>query len=192
MLNRLRRNLARRALDSYKAWKQRHADLSLDHALDVVRAMLKRAKYCFLITNSGGLWPSARLVQPIVDGTDEFVLYFGTGPKLRKAREIEANPHVTVAIEDERENANLILYGTASLEHDLETRRRRWIGTWRMFFPGGPRSDGYVVIRFTAERVELMNFSRNVVAEPFGLRPLALVRTADGEWTRTSHTNPAV
>ena len=190
MLNRLRKSLTRRALDGYKARKQRRADLSLDHALDVVRAMLKRTTYCFLITNSDSPWPSARLVQPIVEETDEFVLYFGTDPGLRKVREIEADPHVTVAVEGKRENANLILYGTATLERDLSTRRRRWLGPWRMFFPGGPTSDGYIVIRFTAERIELMNFSRDVVAEPFGLRPLALDRDEAGRWTLADPANP--
>jgi len=190
-LNRLRKSLARRARDAYKARKQRRADLSLEHALGVIRAMLRRTKYCFLITNSSGSWPSARLVQPIVDEADEFVLYFGTDPELRKVREIEADPHVTVAVEDERENANLVLYGTASLERDLDTRCRRWIGSWRMFFPGGPRGDGYVVIRFEARRVELMNFSRNVVAEPFGLRPLALVHGVGG-WALADHARLAV
>lgn len=86
MLNRFRKTLMRRALHACKAGKQRRADPSLDHALDVDRDMLKRTKYCFLITNSGGSWPSARLVQPIIDETDEFVLYFGTDPELRNAR----------------------------------------------------------------------------------------------------------
>ena len=192
MLNRMRKTLSRRALDAYKARKQRKANLSLDHALGVVRAMLRQTKYCFLITNSSGQWPSARLVQPIVDEADEFVLYFGTDPELRKAREIEADPHVTIALENERENANLVLYGKASLERNLDTCRRRWIGSWRLFFPGGPQEEGYVVIRFAAERIELMNFTRDVIAEPFGLRPVALARDADGTWALTDYTNPAV
>lgn len=189
MMNRMRKALSRRALDVYKARKQRKADLSLDHVLGVVRAMLRKTQYCFLITNSGGPWPSARLVQPIVDDTDEFALYFGTDPELRKAREIEADPHVTIALENERENANLVLYGTASLERDLDTRRRRWIGSWRLFFPGGPKKEGYVVIRFEAERIELMNFTRDVIAEPFGLRPVVLARGVDGTWALSDHTD---
>jgi len=41
-------------------------------------------------------------VQPIVEEAEEFTLWFGTNPLLRKVREIEADPRVTIAIENER------------------------------------------------------------------------------------------
>ena len=176
MLKPFQKTLARRFLDAYKARKQRTANLTLEHALDVVQAMLKHAQYGFLITHSTDGACSARLVQPIVDDREAFVLWIGTSPASRKVREIEADPRVTFAIEMRRENANLVLYGTARIERDIGVRRKRWLDAWRLFFPDGPTGDDYVVIRFEAERIELMNFSRNVIAEPFGLRPLVLVR----------------
>lgn len=138
--------------------------------------MLGRAKYCFLITRGTEGWCSARLVQPIVDDSEAFVLWFGTNPTLRKVREVENDPRVTVAIQDRCENANLVLYETARIERDVALRRRWWMGTWRLFFPNGPAGDDYVVLRFEAERVELLNFRRDVIPEPFGLRPLVLVQ----------------
>jgi len=187
MLKRIRRAVLRRVLAVYKARKQRSAVLTREHGLAVARAMLGRAKYCFLITHGADGWSSARLVQPIVDEVAEFVLWFGTDPSLRKGREIEADPRVTVTIEDRRQDASLVLYGTASLERDPAVRRRRWIGTWRLFFPAGPTSNEYVAIRFEAERIELMNFARNVVPEPFGLRPLTLIRRR-GQWVLANGT----
>lgn len=181
MLKRIRKALARRFLDAYKLRKQRTAVLTREHALAVVRAMLKRTKYCFVITRSLEGWCSARLVEPIVDEGEEFVLWFGTNPSLRKVREIEVDPRVTVAIEDESEHANLILYGTAHVERDVALRQKRWRGSWRLFFPDGPAGDDYVVIRFEAERIELMSFARGVITEPFGLRPLVLVRRQEWE-----------
>ena len=185
MLKQIRRALARRFLDAYKSRKQRSAVLTREHALAVVRAMLKRTKYCFFITHSPEGWCSARLVEPIVDEGEAFVLWFGTNPSLRKVREIEADPRVTIAVEDEGANANLILYGTARVERDLSVRRKRWVGSWRLFFPQGPAGDDYVVIRFEAERIELMSFRRNVIPEPFGLRPLVLVRRERWEVAET-------
>ena len=176
MLKQIRKAVARRLLDAYKLRKQRSTVLTREHALAVVRAMLKRTKYCFFITHSPEGWCSARLVAPIVDEGEAFVLWFGTNPSLRKVREIEADPRVTIAVEDERDNANLILYGTARVERELSVRRKWWVGSWRLFFPRGPAGDDYVVIRFDAERIELMSFRRNVIPEPFGLRPLVLVR----------------
>ncbi len=180
MLRPIRHAFARRVLDAYKRRKQRSAVVTPDHALAVARAMLERTKYCFLITRSSDGSCSARLVEPIVDKHDPFVLWFGTNPTLRKVREIEADPRVTIAVEDERERANLVLYGTAHIERDVNVRRKRWVGLWRLFFPQGPTGDDYVVIRFEAERMEVMSFRRNIVAEPFGLRPLVLVRR--GAW----------
>jgi hypothetical protein len=43
-----------------------------------------------------------------------------------------------------------------------------------LFFPNGPLGEDYVVIRFEAQQMELINFKRNVIPEPFGLKPLVL------------------
>lgn len=170
-----------RLLSAYKARKQRAAVSTSEHALTVARTMLKRTKYCFLVTRGLDGWCSAWLVQPIVDAETEFVLWFGTDPTLRKVRELETDARATVAVGDGRENANLVLYGRARLEREVAVRQRRWRNSWRMFFPGGPVSENYVVIRFEAERLELMNFNRNVIPEPFGLCPLTLIKRA-GRW----------
>lgn len=180
MIGRLRTALQRAFFDAYKAYKQRNARLTPEHALSVARKMLDRTTYCFLIAQGSDSSASAQLVQPIVDDTDPFTLWIGTSPTLRKIREVEAYPHVTVAVEDERDGAYLVLYGTTRLERDPDVRRKRWKAAWRMFFPDGPTSSDYVLIRFDAARMELMNFRRNLVAEPFGLRPMRLVR--EGEW----------
>jgi general stress protein 26 len=181
VLKRLMTLLQDRLLDAYKVRKQRTAVVTRQHALAVSRAMLKRAKYCFLITHGSDGWSSTRLIQPIVDEHEDLVVWFGTNPLLRKVREIETNPRVTVAVEQRAENASLVLYGTARIERDVAVRRRRWLSSWRMFFPGGPASEEYVAIRFEAARIELMNFKRNIIPEPFGLRPLVLIKRA-GEW----------
>jgi general stress protein 26 len=153
--------------------------------------MLKRTKYCFLITHGDGGWCTARIVEPIVEEAEDFTLWFGTNRLLRKVREIEADPHVTVAVENERENANLVLYGTATIVREQAVRQQRWVASWRMFFPRGPKSRDYVVIRFEAQRVELMNFTRNVIPEPFGLRPLVLLKREGGWDLAQPYESPA-
>jgi general stress protein 26 len=176
----MRTVLRRTFFDAYKAYKQRRAVLTRDHALSVARQMVEHATYCFLITHGQDGWPSARLVQPIADAADPFTLWIGTNPALRKVREIDATPKATVAIEDTRQGANLVLYGMARPVDDPDACSTYWQDAWRMFFPDGPSSDGFVLLRFEAARMELMSFGRNVVAEPFGLRPLRLVR--EGDW----------
>ena len=76
-------------LKYYKQRIQRNFNSSLEHSLDTARKMLKKSKYCFLISNSERNWPSARMVQPIVE-LDTFVIWFGTNPTLRKIKEIQS------------------------------------------------------------------------------------------------------
>jgi general stress protein 26 len=166
-------------LDNYKARKQRNRLLTKEHTLSTARAMLNKATYCFLITHSTKPWCSARLVQPIIDA-ENFIIWFGTNPSSRKVQEIQANPHITVAIENTKEDANIVLYGFAEIEHDRQVRQKRWIESWQLFFPKGPLGEDYVVIRFEAQQMELMNFKRNVIPEPFGLKPLVLSKQGAG------------
>ncbi|MCP4670322.1 MAG: pyridoxamine 5'-phosphate oxidase family protein [Desulfobacula sp.] len=140
--------------------------------------MLKQSKYCILITNNEKQCPSARMVQPIVD-FNTFTIWLGTNPNLRKIKEIEKNPHVTLAFSNDKEHANLILYGKADIIHDIQKRKSHWIFSWRLFFPGGPCGDDFVSIRVEPLKMELMNFKKSVVPEPFGLKPVKLIKSAD-------------
>ena len=166
-------------LGLYKRRKQAASDLSIDNCLNAARVTAKTTRYCFLITNSGSAWPGARLVQPICD-LDRFEFAVGTNPALRKVREITANPHVVLAFGNTAENANLIVYGTATVSTDPDMKHRYWMGRWRLFFPDGPDGDDYAVIRIHAEKMEILSFRRNVIPEPFGLRPVVLQKTRDG------------
>ena len=180
MLNKFRKTLGRSILNAYKRRKQEAFDPSLDHCLDTTRAMLKKSKYCFLVSNSNIPWPSARMVEPIID-FDTFSIWLGTNPTLRKIREIEENPHVTLAFGSDQENANLIIYGKADIIRDVQERKKHWISSWYLFFPSGPKGDDFVSIRIEPSEMELMNFKKSIVPEPFGLKPIKLIRD-NGKW----------
>lgn len=166
-------------LGYYKRRKQSSSDLSLENCLQVVRQTVKNTKYCFLITSGEHSWASARLVEPICD-LEELAFFIGTNPALRKVREIAACPKVTLAFGNTAENANLVVYGTAAVSTEPDIKRRYWKGTWRLFFPKGANGDDYAVIKVRAQWLELLSFQRNVIEEPFGLRPMVLHRTVDG------------
>jgi general stress protein 26 len=174
----LAESLVRTLLAAYKRRKRACRDLSLENCLAAAMATASRAKYGFLITLGDTGWPSARLVEPISD-FDDFVFRVGTSPTSRKVEELEVNPKVILAFDDATERANLVIYGTATVSADVEIRRRYWKGIWRLFFPNGPVGDDYAVIQIRADRMELMNFRRNVIPEPFGLCPMVLERSAE-------------
>ena len=167
-------------LDLYK-WRKRHTtDLTVTNCLNAIRTTVRNTPYCFFISHGQGEWASTRLVEPIAD-LDLFVFWIGTNPRLRKVAEIKTNPKVTLAFGNSRENANVIVYGNAVVVTDVALRQKYWKPRWRLFFPEGPRSAEYVLIRVEAQRLEVMSFRRNVIAEPFGLRPMVLLNT-EGQW----------
>jgi general stress protein 26 len=183
MLNRLKKRFGKSLLNKYKLRVQKKSNTSLDHCLKVAREMVNKSKYCFLITNSEGNWPSARMVQPIVE-LDTFVVWFGTNPKLRKIREIKKNPYVTIAFGKESDNANLIIYGKSSIENGVREKVKHWIDSWIMFF-SSPRGEDFVSIRVEPMEMEIINFKRYIVTEPFGLKPIRL-KINKGIWEITN------
>ena len=76
MFDRISKKLGKAFLKNYKQRVQKKFNPSLDYCLDTIREMLKTSKYCFLISNSENNWPSARMVQPIVE---LILLLFGLG-----------------------------------------------------------------------------------------------------------------
>lgn len=176
----LSENLKTKLINSYVRSKQRSFNSSLTHCLETARSMLKKSRYCVLITNNDAHCPSARTVQPICD-LDTFVIWMGTNPSLRKIKEIQKNPYVTLSFSNDKEDANLIVYGKAVIERDVKEKSKHWIGSWLMFFPNGPSADDFVSIRVEPIEMELMNFKRNVVPpEPFGLKPVRILKSAGG------------
>ncbi len=181
MIRNLNKKIGRYLLDSYKKSKQSSADNSLSHCLQVAHTTVNNTKYCFLISNGSNGWSSARFVEPIVD-SDFSTIWIGTNPKLRKIKEIQDNTKVTLAFGNVQERANIVIYGEACVEIDTALRKKYWKGEWRLFFPNGPTSDDYVLIKIQPLRMEVMSFHRNVVQEPFGLKPDVL-KYQNGGWS---------
>ena len=172
-------------MDLYKRSKQTNSDTSLDNCLSVTHRMLKKAKYCFLITQGEEGWCSTRLVQPIIeidqDNPKYFRIWIGTRFDLKKVEETWNNPKITLAFEDAKEDANLIIYGNAFVESDTQIKKKYWRPTWKLFFPDGPQSDDYVAIRIEPKRLEILNFKRKINPEPFGLNAAKLIHK-NGAW----------
>lgn len=165
-------------LSAFKARVRSRSDLRLEHCLAIARAMAGRGDYALLVTTSASGPPNARVVEPILDG-DTFTLWIGAHPASRKVAELHAAPKATLAFVDRKRRANLVMHGEAVVDTSLESRRKFWLPRWRLFFPEGPSGDDYVVLKFTPARIELMSFADDVVAEPFGLTPVKLVREID-------------
>ena len=169
-------------LARYKHHKQRKCNSTLKYCLHVAETMREKAKYCFLISNGENSWCKARLVQPVfIQKGTNFSIGIGTRADSQKVDELRTNSKVTLAFENAREDANLIIYGEAYVETRLEIKKRYWKKVWKMFFPDGPESKSFVVLRIEPSRMEVLNFKRNITPEPFGLKAATLI-IDNGQW----------
>lgn len=146
--------------------------------LNAAKSTIQAATYCFLITQSERGQTNARLMQPF-EPEEDLTIYLGASPRSRKVREIERNQEVVVTYQNSREHAYVCLLGRAQIETEIEARRKYWREEWAIFWPGGPESENYVLIRFVPSRIELMNISRNIAPEP-RTQPAVLVRAGEG------------
>ncbi len=171
----MKKKILRTLMSLYKSHKQKKSDLSRAHAMRVAKSMLKKSRYALLVTNSDGSAPGARVVQPVLEVSDDFYkAWIGTHATSRKIHEIKKNDRVTLVVQGNRKSAQLILKGRASIESDDTLRRKYWLGVWRMFFPDGPVSSDYVLLQVVFDEVDILSFSQNIVPEPFGLKSLTL------------------
>ncbi|ADV67708.1 pyridoxamine 5'-phosphate oxidase family protein [Deinococcus maricopensis] len=173
--------LRQRSLDvllrAYQWRVRRQRNLTPTRALQVTRQLLRTQRYGFLVT-TGTDAPNARLIEHVAE--EDLTVWIGAHPSSRKAREVQAHPRATFALMDDRTQANIVLHGTVTRVHDDARRQRYWRPHHRLFF-SGPLGADFALLRFTPDRLELMSFGRFIVPEPFGLKPVVLVRHGD-DW----------
>ena len=133
---------------------------SPESLLQVARETLGYAQVCFLVTVDAAGRLLGRLMHPI-DPEDDITIWLGTSPRTRKIEEIEAQGKF--------------------IERDKALRQRYWRDAFSAYWPQGPGGEDYVLIRFTPARIELVNDSRGVAPEPYGLACVVLNRK-DGGW----------
>jgi general stress protein 26 len=154
--------------------------LSLEQILDAARETILEAGFCFMITLDDAGHPSARLMQPFPP-EDDLSIYFGASSDSRKVREILADPRITLGYPLPDQGAYVSMAGEASLITEPAIKLRYWRESFAEFWPNGPQDEGYAVIRFEPQRIELMNFSKKIAPEPYGLKAAVLVRE-NGIW----------
>ena len=154
--------------------------LSPEDMLEVAGDIMEAAEFCFLITLDESGRANARLMQPF-GPEEDLTVWLGASPESRKVAEILEDDRVTLAYSHGSKAAYVTLVGTAQIQSDADSKQRYWRDSFREFWPAGPDDSSYIVIKFTPTRVELMDIERKVAPEPFGLRPVIVVREGD-QW----------
>lgn len=121
-----------------------------------VEAAAKKSIWCALATVTANHEPRVRMVHPTWEGD---ILWIATGPQTAKAREIQNNDAVDIQFQVAPPDfVHLLVRGRASVLQDKETRDRIWdVMDYDLaqFWPNGPSSPDFCVIRVAPSRVEL-------------------------------------
>ena len=178
MLRTLRDRLTRIFALRFREYSRARARSSPDDVLRAARATMKRKTFCVLATQ-GEHGVAARVLQPFPPEED-LVVWLGTSRSSRKVAELERDPRATLVYEDDDKGACVVLAGTITVVDTLAEREARFHATWFAFWPEGPRSDDYVLLRFEPSRIEVWDAARRITPEPFGLASMHLVKRGDG------------
>ncbi|MGO9450470.1 MAG: pyridoxamine 5'-phosphate oxidase family protein [Candidatus Binataceae bacterium] len=125
---------------------------------DQVRTVARSANRAYLATNDGGQ-PRVRVVFPAFE---ERTLWIATKRTSAKARQIARDPRVELFYEASgaRPIAHLTVTGTARIVDDSSAKDRLWNAglfgyNLAEFWPRGPRSEDFALLRITPSRIEL-------------------------------------
>jgi general stress protein 26 len=154
------------------------SELTPERVLNVAKEIVTSKEFCFLVTLHESGRANARVMQPFPPEED-WTIWFGASPESRKVEEILEDDRVTVGYERGERGAYVTLVGTASVRDDADLRDRYWRASFADYWPDGPGED-YVLIEFVPSRMEVMDISREVTPEPFGLQPAVLLRGEEG------------
>jgi general stress protein 26 len=120
-----------------------------------VEAAAKKAIWCALATVANNE-ARVRMVHPTWEGD---ILWIATGPNTAKAREIQKNSAVDIQFQVAPDDfVHLLVRGKASVVTDQTTKNRIWdVMDYDLaqFWPAGPTSPDYCVVKVEPVRVEL-------------------------------------
>jgi general stress protein 26 len=152
-----------------------------DELIKLARDIIAKTPHCFVITINRIGQPNARLMEHFAP-EDDLTLWIGTDAVSQKVTHIIENTQVTIADEDPANYAYVMLQGSAQIVQNPDIQRQYWREDWREFFPEGPESTNYVLIKFTPHRLEMMSHAQGIAPSRFGLKPIVLIRQPDDTW----------
>ena len=115
----------------------------------------QKAIWCAVATVANGE-PRVRMVHPTWEGE---TLWFATGARSPKVRQLAANPVVDIQYQVGPPTfTHILVRGTAEVVSDPNEKKRVWDVIdydLSQFWSGGPEDAGYAPIKITPARVEL-------------------------------------
>jgi general stress protein 26 len=137
------------------------------------REIMEKAHYCTLITIGDGGQPQARIVDPFAPETD-FTIWMATNRVTRKVAEIRKNPRVTLACFDHATMDQVTVLGRAAIVDAPADKAKWWKPAWAKLYKDQNRGDDYLLLRMTADRLEVASAARGLPNDPVTWKPVVL------------------
>lgn len=102
---------------------------------------------CILVTNGLDGYPNARVLEDHNVGED-LVFWLATWASTHKVAEVRANPKVGLMYWLADESKYVYVSAEATIIEDQEIRTDHFREAWKAYWPDGPTSPDYVLIRF--------------------------------------------
>ena len=139
-----------------------------DTLVGVAKEIILSSATCTLITLDDKGQPRARIMETL--GPDHnFTIWFGTNPKSRKVLQIKNDSRVTLLYNDQDNSGYVTLYGEAEIVNDPKEKEERWKEEWAAFYED--RQDGFVLIKFSPDWMEVVSNSRNIMGDSVTWKP---------------------
>ena len=140
-------------------------EMPRDSLLAIARTIIDSARCRTLITVDENGKPQARAMSPFPP-EENMVIWLGTNPRSRKAKQIENNPNVMVYYYDAKGLSYVSVAGQARLVNDPEKRTHYWKTAWTRYYPDPDRD--YILIEVTPERLEICSFKHELFWDSTG------------------------
>lgn len=135
--------------------------------------VMKRARYCGLVTLGRDGHPQARIVDPLAPEAD-LTVWIATNPGTRKVEQIKADPRVTLLYFDPSDPAYVTLLAKAELVTDSAEKARHWKEEWTAFYADKHRGEDFILIRCKPIRLEVVSHGQGLVNDPATWRPISI------------------
>ena len=141
-------------------------EISRDSLLIYARMIIDSADSRVLVTVDEEGKPQARTMSPFPP-EENWIIWLGTFPFSRKAKQIQNNPKVVVFYYDTKGMSYVSVSGKARLVNDPELKAKYWKSGWKRFYPN--RDKDYILIEVTPVKLEICSFEYDLLWNPEGL-----------------------
>lgn len=123
-------------------------------------AIIEACEDGILITQGNEGFAHARTMERIKTNHNQEEIWFATEAKERKLSEIAREPRVTVFFAS-RDKSWAAVYGIAEAVTEQSLKSRFWKPGWERYWPEGPLSENYILIRIRPVLAEYLLVKEN-------------------------------